>query len=100
MFQSQWKSTAKIWRAQPHHWLRHQKRDMAFEYLAKFRDMLLYNMPIMSPLYSKLAYYASIMLNALTYLLCLKLCWHNRHMPMTGSIMGVLPSQKYACCTV
>ena len=27
------------------------------------------------------AYYASIMLNAFTTLLCSKLCWHNRHKP-------------------
>ena len=54
---------------------------MAFEYLAKFRGMLFYNMPIMPSLCSKIAYYASIMLDALTHLLCLKLCRHNRHMP-------------------
>ena len=28
-------------------------------------------------------YYASIMLNALGYLLCFKLCWHNRPGPIS-----------------
>ena len=36
-----------------------------------------YILPIMPVLCSKLAYYANIMLNALAYLLCLKLCWNN-----------------------
>ena len=46
---------------------------------AKFRDMLLYNMPIMPALCLALAYYVSITLDALACLLCLKLlCWHNR----------------------
>ena len=35
----------------------------------------------MLALCSKLAYYASIMLNALACLLCLKLCRHNRRRP-------------------
>ena len=34
-------------------------------------------LPIMPVLCWKLAYYASILLNALAYLLCLKLCWNN-----------------------
>ena len=37
-------------------------------------------MPILC---SKLTYYASIILNALAYLLCLKLCRHNRRKPNT-----------------
>ena len=45
---------------------------------SKFRDMLLYNMPIMPALCSVLAYYVSIMLDALACLLCLKLCWERR----------------------
>ena len=42
------------------------------------------NLPIMPALCSKLSYYASIMLDALACLLCLKLCWHNRRMPITN----------------
>ena len=57
------------------------KTDMAFEGFAKFRGILLYNMPIMPALCSKLAYYAIIMLDALACLLCLKLCRHNRRRP-------------------
>lgn len=52
-----------------------------FEDLAKFRGMLLYNMPIIPGLCSKLAYYAGVMLDALAWLLCLKLCWHNQNRP-------------------
>ena len=59
-----------------------EKTDKAFEGFAKFRGMLLYNMPIMPALCSKLAYYASIMLDALACLLCLKLCQNNRRRPI------------------
>ena len=37
----------------------------------------------MPKLCSKVAYYAGSMLNALSYPLCLKLRWHNRHRPLT-----------------
>ena len=47
--------------------------------------MLVYNLPIMPPLCSKLAYYAGIMLNALACLLCLKLCRHNQPMPTVAN---------------
>ena len=57
------------------------KRDMAFEDFAKFTAVMLYNMPIMPALCSELAYYAGIMFDALTRLLCLKLCWHNQRRP-------------------
>ena len=40
-------------------------------------------MPALCNLCSKLAYYAGIMLDALACLLCLKLCWHNRRMPIS-----------------
>ena len=83
-FNFSWQGTAKIWRAKLRPWLRHWKTDVAFEGFADFRGMLLYNMPIMLVLCSKLAYYASIMLEALACLLCLKLCRHNRHRPNYG----------------
>ena len=82
-FNFSWQGTAKIWRAKPRPWLRHWKTDMAFEGFAKFRGMILYNMLIMPALCSKLTYYASIMLDALACLLCLKLCWHNWCRPTT-----------------
>ena len=82
-FNFSWQGTTKNWRAKLRPWLCHCKTDMAFEGFAKFRGMLLYNMPIMPALCSKLAYYASIMLCALACLLCLKLCRHNRRRPST-----------------
>ena len=41
-------------------------------------------MPILC---SKLTYYASIILNALAYLLCLKLCRHNRRKPTEDTML-------------
>ena len=67
---------------------------MAFEGFAKFRGMLLYNMPIMPALCSKHAYYASIMLDALVCLLCLKLCRHNRRRPNMSILMDTLSTQN------
>ena len=58
-----------------------EKQAWCLKALLKFRGMLLYNMPIMPALCPKLAYYASIMLDALACLLCLKLCRHNRRRP-------------------
>ena len=58
-----------------------EKQTWHLKALLKFRGMLLYNMPIMPALCPKLAYYASIMLDALACLLCLKLCRHNRRRP-------------------
>ena len=46
-------------------------------------------LPIMLELWSKLAYYASIMLNALARLLYLKLCRHNRHRPNECTNPGI-----------
>ena len=61
------------------------KRDTVLEDFTKFRDLHLYNMPIMPAVRSKLAYYASIMLDALACLLCLKLCRHNQRRPKHDS---------------
>ena len=58
-----------------------EKRDTVLEDFTKFRDLHLYNMPIMPALCSKLAYYASIMLDALACLLCR----HNRRRPTIDS---------------
>ena len=59
---------------------------MAFEDFTKLRGMLVYNLPIMATLCLKIAYYASIMLDALACLLCLKLCQHNQpRLSMGGS---------------
>ena len=54
--------------------------------VTKFRDLHLYNMPIMPALCTKLAYYASMMLDASACLLCLKLCQHNRCRPKSYTV--------------
>ena len=63
-----------------------------FGYIAKYNVngyyidgyyIIVYNLPIMPALCSKLAYYAGIMLDALACLLCLKLCRHNMLRPNT-----------------
>ena len=46
------------------------------------------NLPMMPALCSKLAYYVGIMLDALACLLCLKLCRHNRRMPIQNYKMN------------
>ena len=63
-----------------------EKQTWRLKALFKFRGMLLYNMPIMPALCPKLVYYASIMLDALACLLCLKLCRHNRRRPIPCTI--------------
>ena len=50
-------------------------------------------MPTLCP---KLAYYAAIMLDALVCLLCLKLCWHNRHRPTVANDQSLLQSSIVA----
>ena len=61
-------------------------KDNKLRYVWHFKTSLKYDtsssincyiLPIMPVLCLKLACYASIMLNALAYLLCLKLCWNN-----------------------
>ena len=44
-------------------------------------------------LYKYLTYYAGIMLNAFTYLLCSKLCQHNRRVPTDWLTRGITSSQ-------
>ena len=49
----------------------------------------------MLKLYLKIAYYAGIMLNALPYQLCQKLCWHNRCRPNFVHAPKKLPIKKH-----
>ena len=55
-------------------YVRHFKTSLKYDTSSSINYYIL---PIMPVLCSKLAYYAIIMLNALAYLLCLKLCWNN-----------------------
>ena len=93
-FNFSWQGTAKIWRAKPY---TNEKQTWRLKALLKFRGMLLYNMPITPALCPKLAYYASIMLDALACLLCLKLCRHNRRRPSsedTAMFKVILPIKR------
>ena len=44
---------------------------------------------ILSIVLATFAYYAGIMLNAVAFLSCSKLCWHNRLKPLTGKDWGM-----------
>ena len=57
-----------------HRYVWHFKTSLKYETSSSINYYILHIMPVLC---SKLAYYASIMLNALAYLLCLKLCWNN-----------------------
>ena len=49
--------------------------------------------------YPNTSYYAGIMLDAFSYLLCLKLCWHNRRVPICHYSVASyeLVPYSYAC---
>ena len=45
--------------------------------------------------YPNTSYYAGIMLVAFSYLLCLKLCWHNRRVPNRNYVSTLLNRYEF-----